>query len=113
MCVAVLVMTTSLYADEPIKIVWDASTGTIETYKVYYNNHSKLTTETFMLLADMNLSRGVKYNIEVTALNSSGESGRSNMVTYTPPSTVFAENPATTINIPGIPDTLILNFNTD
>ena len=69
-------------------LVWDASTGTVDGYIIYYtdgtnqynyNNGQSLSCD----LSNLNLAPGVEYTFTVRAYNAAGESGDSNSITYT------------------------------
>jgi len=77
-------------------LVWNASTGTVTGYRVYYSTTSgsysaaqrvEAGTATQYNIDLLPLSQGVQYFMVVTAYNSAGESGYSNSVSYTPADT--------------------------
>ena len=119
-----LVITIQAYTAEPVSLKWDASTGIISGYIVEWVLTSNISEEwntkdvgDVLTVNNIAVVFGLNYNNDYTfrvkAYNAAGSSGPSNTVTYTnpaweiPPDTVVEEN----INIPGIPNTLILNFN--
>jgi len=114
----ILVMASAVSA---ATLKWDASVGTVEGYIVNYGtvegeyphifNVGNVTTLENME-AVLHLHPGVPYFLGVSAYNDSGESGLSNIVTYTRPAYVPPEDnlPPIVIEIPGSPDQLILNF---
>lgn len=113
---AVLLMCFVPVADAAPRLVWDASTGQVDGYKVYYtdgtNQYQKIVTMPECPLADLNLEPGKSYTFWVTAYNTAGESGSSNTVAYdvaeyTPGPDVL---PPVTIIIPG-PVTITINTN--
>ena len=72
-------------------LVWDASSGTVTGYRVHYGvSASKLDkqidvgNQTTCPLDNIFLEEGTTYYFCVSAYNSAGESGMSNMVSYTP-----------------------------
>lgn len=74
-------------------LVWDASTGQVNGYIVYFGptsgDHAAFHYEngiaTSCDLVNLNLVPGVDYTFTVRAWNSAGESGDSNSVPYTLP----------------------------
>ena len=74
-------------------LVWDASTGAVDGYIVYFGPtagdhaqfHYDVGTPTTCDLGLLNLVPGTSYTFTVRAYNTAGESGDSNAVTYTRP----------------------------
>ena len=74
-------------------LVWDASTGQVDGYIVYFGPtsgdhaqfHYDVGTPTTCDIDLLNLVPGTEYTFTVRAYNSAGESGDSNAVTYTRP----------------------------
>lgn len=71
-----------------VELVWDASTGIVNGYRVFYtdgtNNWSKdVGNTTSVNIDDLYLDVGVEYSFEVRAYNAVGHSPPSNIVTYT------------------------------
>ena len=100
---------------------WDASVGTVEGYIVNYGTVEGEYPHTFNvgnvtelenMEAVLHLHPGVGYFLGMSAYNDSGESGLSNIITYTRPAYVPPEDnlPSIVIEIPEPPDQLILNF---
>jgi len=85
------------------KLVWDASSGVVDGYKVYVGTQSgnytivKNTTTRQYLLSDLGLTEGTTYYAVVKGYNIVGESMPSNEVVFPYP---FA--------VPGIPGVLRL-----
>ena len=72
-------------------LVWDASSGTVEGYNVYYgtnpsdqSNYRDVGNTTQLDLNNLPLSDGVTYYICVSAYNSAGESPPCAPVVFTP-----------------------------
>ena len=72
-------------------LVWDASTGTVDGYKVHYGtsptNHPNTVdvgSTTQYSLDKLPLSENTQYYFCVSAYNTAGESGRCAPVAYTP-----------------------------
>ena len=100
---------------------WDASTGDVDGYIVYYGTiageypHYKNVvnvTELLNMEAVLHLHSEIQYFLGIAAYNSTGESGLSNIITYTRPAYVIPEDnlPTIVIEIPETPDQLILDF---
>jgi len=100
---------------------WDASTGDVDGYIVYYGTiageypHYKNVgnvTELLNMEAVLHLQSEIQYFLGIAAYNSTGESGLSNIITYTRPAYVIPEDnlPTIVIEIPETPDQLILDF---
>ena len=95
-------------------IKWDAPTGTVKGYIIYYTDGttewSELSPTTMYPLANLLLDPGVEYTFTVTAYSDIGESARSNTAKYTPPA-IFTPitNPKESIiiKIPG-PVTIVV-----
>ena len=74
-------------------LVWDASTGQVNGYIVYFGPtsgdhaqyHYDNGTDTSCDMSNLNLVPGIDYTFTVRAWNTAGESGDSNSVTYTVP----------------------------
>ena len=72
------------------KLIWDASSGTVDGYKVYYgttatpSNSKTVGNVTSYNLDNLPLSENVQYYLTLTAYNSAGESAPSLPVIYTP-----------------------------
>jgi len=83
LAVLIMLVWSSLAMAATIK--WDAPTGVPDGYIVYYtdgaDSWNKSTTETSMDIAGLNLTPGT-YTFHVTAFNTMGESGPSNMADY-------------------------------
>jgi hypothetical protein len=100
---AILALSVALAAQAAAaKLVWDASTGTVTGYRVYYSTtagsfsadrRAEAGTATEYNIDLLPLSQGVEYHMVVTAYNSAGESGYSNSVSYTPPDTTPPATP--------------------
>jgi len=99
------------------RLVWDASSETVNGYIVYWGKtsdsgypNSHQVEGLTCPLDDLHLIPGESYKFVVTAWNSRGESGYSNEVTWNVP--IFTPPPdnipPTIINIPG-PVTIIVN----
>ena len=72
-------------------LVWDASSGTVDGYKVHYGtsptNHPNTVdvgSTTQYAIDTLPLSENTQYYFCVSAYNSAGESGRCAPVAYTP-----------------------------
>lgn len=78
---------------------WDASTGEVTNYIVYYYDGVNPTWSTTVGnvtevdIAEFNLDPGVMYTFAVTAMNDFGESGLSNEVEFTLPPWTPTLNP--------------------
>ncbi len=72
-------------------LTWDASSGTVQGYRVYYgttsggpySNSSSVGTATSYSLNSLPLQQSVNYYLVVRAYNQAGESPNSNQVSYT------------------------------
>jgi hypothetical protein len=72
-------------------LVWDASSGTVDGYNVYYgtnhsdhSNYRDVGNTTQLDLNNLPLSEGVTYYLCVSAYNSAGESPPCAPVVFTP-----------------------------
>jgi len=108
-------------AEEPT-LKWDASTGKVDGYTIYYGLESGVykhsedvgnVTELLNIVTALGIHPNLTYFFVVRAYNTQGESGDSNETTYSVPAWEPPANnhPSTIINIPGVPNTLIFNFN--
>lgn len=92
-----------VYAAAPTKLSWNASTGTVSGYKIYYGTSSGVYSAvkdvgnvTQYLLSNFTFTEGTTYYFVVKAYNDTIESSSSNEVTYCPDST----SPAIAITFP-------------
>jgi hypothetical protein len=90
-----LIVTLSLLISPAVieaeTLAWDASSGTVEGYNVYYgtnpsdrSNHRDVGNTTQLDLNNLPLSDGVTYYLCVSAYNSAGESPPCAPVVFTP-----------------------------
>ena len=111
-CLAALLLPALSFGDD---LQWDACTGATG-YIVHFtdgtNNYIYLTDQIVCPDIDttLNLPYGMEVTFHVTSYNDAGESGESNMMTYTRTAYVLPENnlPPTVINVPG-PVTININ----
>lgn len=89
LCLAVV--STSAWAHS---LVWDASSGTVDGYRVCYGTSSSSLSTTLDVgnvtqcpLDSIALTEGTQYYFAVKAYNTAGESGLSNIVSFTPADT--------------------------
>jgi len=114
--VLAIVLITSIV--NAASLVWDASTGNVNGYVVYYTltenvddpqeawNSKKIEQGVMVenIRATLNLNAGSEYFFYVTAYNDAGQSGKSNTVTYVVPKYIPPEDSVLeqTIVIPGV-----------
>ena len=89
----IAVYSIHVHASDPM-LKWDASTGDVSGYKIYYGlsqgNYpfsEDVGNVTQYSLSNFSLSEGTTYYFVVRAYNASGESGDSNVTTYSVPDT--------------------------
>jgi len=115
----ILIMFANIASAATLK--WDASTGDVDGYIVYYgtvageyphNKDVKNVTLLENMEAVLHLHSEIQYFLGIAAYNSTGESGLSNIATYTRPAYIIPEDnlPDIVIEIPEAPDQLLLNF---
>ena len=86
-----LIVLLSPIASSAATLVWDASSGTVDGYKVYWginssdqSNSTDVGNVTQYNLDNLPLSEGVTYYIFVSAYNEAGESSPCAPVVFTP-----------------------------
>jgi len=94
MLLSLIVMLTLLISPAVIEaetLVWDASSGIVEGYNVYYgknpsnrSNYRNVGNTTQLDLNNLPLSEGITYYLSVSAYNSAGESPPCAPVVFTP-----------------------------
>lgn len=96
-----------LHATDAV-LKWDAATGDVTGYTIYYGlsegsypNNRDVGNVTQYALSNLSLSEGTSYYFVVRAYNSVGESGDSNLTTYTVPSSEDTTPPITPQGITG------------
>jgi hypothetical protein len=89
--VVTLTLLISPAAIQAETLVWDASSGTVDGYNVYYgtnpsdqSNYRDVGNTTQLDLNNLPLSDGVTYYLSVSAYNSAGESPPCSPVVFTP-----------------------------
>ncbi len=87
-CCIIMLITTNAFA---ANLVWDAATGSVDGYKVYYgtsasnpSNSVNAGSATAYNIDKLNLSENVQYFFCVSAYNDAGESVPCPPVAYTP-----------------------------
>jgi len=95
----ITVYSINVHASDPM-LKWDASTGDVSGYKIYYGlsqgNYpfsEDVGDVTQYSLSNFSLSEGTTYYFVVRAYNSSGESGNSNVTTFSVPDSVDTTPP--------------------
>ena len=95
----IAVYSINVHAADPM-LKWDASTGDVSGYTIYYGlsqgNYSfseDVGNVTQYSLSNFSLSEGTTYYFVVRAYNASGESGNSNVTTFSVPDSVDTTPP--------------------
>ena len=85
-------MYQAAWGAEPVNLRWDASTGEVDGYNIYFtditddfNYDAGNATEVLDIVNTLNLHPGTTYTFTATAYNQMGESAESNSATYTTP----------------------------
>lgn len=81
-------------------LVWDASSGTVDGYNVYYGTSAANPSESVNIgnttqysIDSLPLSENVQYYFSISAYNTAGESDRCAPVAYTPADTTPPQPP--------------------
>lgn len=81
-------------------LVWDASSGTVDGYNVYYGTSAANPSESVNIgnttqysIDSLPLSENVQYYFSISAYNTAGESDRCTPVAYTPADTTPPQPP--------------------
>ena len=91
---------TTITVGSAATLVWDASAGTVDGYKVYYGTGATNPSEsvnvgnvTQYAIDSLPLSENVQYYLSVSAYNTAGESDPTAPVAYTPADTTPPQPP--------------------
>jgi hypothetical protein len=92
--VTMLLVFTTVAVVSAASLVWDASTGTVDGYNVYYGTSATNPSESVNVgnvtqysIDSLPLSENVQYYLSVSAYNTAGESDPCAPVAYTPADT--------------------------
>lgn len=91
--VALLLIFIAISSGSAATLVWDASSGTVDGYRVYYGTSSNPSTNvnvgntTQYDIDRLPLSENTQYYFRVSAYNTAGESDPCTPVAYTPADT--------------------------